>query len=199
MAIDWQGIVTTIGSTAVIVAGLSWVGKTGVEAWLARDLENHKRELERASQRELEHLRLTLRLEEFRQSRLLARQAAVIAGVFAHLDRLHTALLTLVTPLHHEGGNIKELRSQAIEAFNAFGKYYFPRGIWLDEPTCTAINQLHVQLTTLLYKLQYNTDEAGMPADRGLWLEAFNRIKDEIPMARGLLDRRFRPVAGGRQ
>lgn len=196
MGIDWQAVLTTLGSTAVIVGGLAWVAKKATETWLERNLENHKRELERVAQRELEHLRLDLRLQEARQSRLLARQAAVIAGVYARLERLHSALVTLATPLQHSEENINELRLGAVNAFNEFGAYYLRRGIWLDEETCNAINELHAELTKLLHKFYYNADARGMPADRKLWIESFNKVKEDIPIARGLLDKRFRQLLG---
>lgn len=195
MAVNWTEVLNTLGSTAVIVLTIGFVGRSLVKVWLDRNLENHKDALQREAKHELERLRLSLRIEEMKQSRLLSRQAQIIARVYALLERLDQALNKLAAPVYHEG-NLDELRAKAIEAFNAFGNYYFERGIWLSKDTCSAINELQARLQKLLITFNYNTDGQGGIANRPAWLESYKAVKEEIPIARGLLDERFRAILG---
>lgn len=193
---NWTEVLKTLGSTAVIVLTIGFVGRSIFKAWLDRNLENHKKELERQSERELEHLRLSLRIEEMKQSRLLARQAQIIAKVYARLERLDQALTKLASPLYHAQTSVNELKEKAITEFNAFGSYYFERGIWLDKDTCNAINEIQAEMHKLLTSFNYNVDAQGVISNRAAWVESFKAVREEIPNARALLDKRFRSLLG---
>lgn len=196
MGVNWTDVVNTLGSTAVIVITAGFVGRSLFKAWLDRNLENHKLALQSQSKQELAHLRLSLRIEQMRQSRLLARQAQIIAKVYALLERLDQAINTLASPTYHTESNLNELRQRAIAAFNAFGNYYFERGIWLSKDTCDAITELQARLHRLLITFNYNVDAQGGIANREAWLESYKAVKEELPKARALLDERFRLLLG---
>jgi hypothetical protein len=160
------------------------------------NLANHKQKLESQSQRELENLRLVLRIEEMKQSRLLGRQAKIIANVYARLERLHQSLKMLAAPIQHAGGNVEALKKAAIADFESFSKYYFERGIWLDTDTCNVINELQLKLNKMLVKFSFNLDAQGNIINRTAWLESYKQVNDEIPAARTMLDKRFRTLLG---
>lgn len=196
MGPDLTAILKTLLSTAVIVGALAWVARSAINTWLARNLENYKRELATESARELERLRLTLRLEEAKQSRLHEKQARIIAELFARLERLHDALNVLASPVQHSSTNVNDLRSKAIERFDLFVGYYYPRAIWLDIETVEVINDIQTKLRKLLIHFNYNLDAQGNIADRKGWMDSYKQLQDEIPKARGLLDARFRHLLG---
>lgn len=193
---NWTEILTTLGQTAIFLGIVGWIGRAVFQSWLSHNLENHKQRLESQSQRELEHLRLALRIEEIKQSRLLGRQARIIANVFARLERVHHSLKVLAAPIQHEGGKVAKLRDTAKADFEAFSKYYFERGIWLDADTCNAINELQLKLNKLLVKFDYNLDPQGKIVNRASWVESYNQVAKEIPAARTLLEERFRKILG---
>jgi len=195
--LNWTEILTTLGQTAVVLGIGGWIGKSIFQTWLDRNLENHKSALERQSREELEHLRLSLRIEEMKQSRLLGRQARIIAAVYARLERLHQAMKELAAPVEHAGGNVERLKTTAIAEFESFSKYYFERGIWLDPETCDTINELQRKLNKLLVTFNFNVDAQGRIANRVIWLQSYQRLNEsEIPNARTLLDKRFRRLLG---
>src|SRR6266566_2049598 len=122
-------------TTAVVIGAAGYVAKKAIEQWLAHRLAAHKSDLNHASETALENLRYELRVAEAQKSRLLARQATIIAGVFARLERLHQALQILAAPIHHADGGPGPLAKAAIEAHNEFVRYYHERAIWLDLAT----------------------------------------------------------------
>jgi len=193
---DWRSLLAQIGSTAVVVAAVAWVAKRAIDQWLDHRLEQHKRDLANTSDRALERLRHELRLEEVRHSRLLARQASIIAGVFARLERLHQALIALSVPILHQGGNGPQLRDAAIKRHGEFIDYYYERAIWLDKDTCNRLNDLLRLLEQLLTRLNYNLTPDGSIVDRQRWSATYDQIQEEVPKARGALDEHFRQLLG---
>jgi hypothetical protein len=179
-----------------VLGVLGYVAKKAVEQWLAQRLQQHKADLVDASQRALEKVRYDFRIAEAQQSRLLAKQAVILAGMFARLDRLHQALVSLAAPIQHEAAGAEPLRVAAIESLNDFTKYYYPRAIWLNFQTCTQVNDLLTLLRKLLMDMNYNLQRNGQIADRRLWLETYQRLQAEVPLARQALDRQFRALLG---
>lgn len=193
---DWQELLRQLGSTAIIVAVLGYVARRVIEHWLDRRIEQHKRDLDHLSQRALETQRYELRIAEARQSRLLARQASIIAGVFGRLERLHESLRELAAPILHKQKGATELLTKAIEHFNDFATYYFERAIWLDESTTTQLNDLVALLRKLLQEMDYNLDPSGEIKDRARWVATYERLQKDVPLARNALDRQFRTLLG---
>lgn len=196
MAIDWQALLTHLGSTVIITGVLAFLVKKLIEHWLGQRLQSHKQKLDAASQRAIEALRSEFRIAEARQGRLLERQAQIVAGVFARLERLHEALSRLAAPVEHGHAGAIPLRDTAIERFNGFTKYYHERGIWLDVETCTRLNELVSLLGTLLMKMNYNILPDGKIADRARWIETYTKLEQEVPKARSALDEQFRRILG---
>ncbi len=193
---DWQELLKQLGSAALLLGVIGFVAKRAVEQWLAQRLEQHKSELTHASEQALETLRSELRISEAQQSRLLARQATIIAGVFARLERLHEALVRLAMPIQHQAGSAMPLRDAAAERYHDFEEYYYPRAIWLDVQTCTQLNELVILLRKLLNDMNYNLLPNGQIADRAKWIETYTRLQNEVPLARQALDRQFRALLG---
>src|SRR5436305_9345187 len=125
--IDWGDILKKLGSTALILSAAAYVAKKLIETWLARRLDAHKSDLNHASETALEKLRYELRVAEAQKSRLLARQATIVAGVFARVERLHQALVQLARPIEHKGGKATALRDAAAARFEEFETYYYER------------------------------------------------------------------------
>lgn len=204
---DWRDLLTKLGSTALILGAATYVAKRLIETWLAHrldthksdlahELEQHKSELNHASETALENLRHELRMAEAKKSRLLARQAAIVAGVFARVERLHQALVVLARPIEHKGGKAKALRDAAAARFEEFEAYYYDRAIWLDVEINTQLNALAMLLRKLLNEMHFNLGPDGEVIDRPKWVATMSRLQNEVPDARGALDRQFRTLLG---
>ncbi len=167
----WQELLRLLLSAAVVLGVLRFVGKTTIEHWLSGRLEK---------------LRQELRIAEAQRSRLLARQATIVAGVFARLERLHEALRRLSAPVLHGGpGGAVPLKDAAVERFDEFVIYYYERAIWLDPATCDQLNALVELLKKLLTQMDYNLDASGQVKDRKQWIETYERLQQDVPLARG--------------
>lgn len=194
---DVQELLKQLLSTALVLAVLGYVTRKVIEHWLSQRLDRHKTDLDHASERALETLRHELRIVEVQRSRLLARQASIVAGVFARLERLHEALRGLSAPILHKGeGGAIPLRDAAIERFNEFTTYYYERSIWLDLATCDQLNDLVDLLKKLLTQMDYNIDASGQVKDRARWIETYERLQIDVPRARQSLDKEFRALLG---
>jgi len=189
-------ILKILGSAAIIVGAAAWVTKKAIDTWLSHRLEAHKSDLDHAAATALENLRYELRMAEVQKSRLLARQATIVAGVFARVERLHQALVVLARPIEHKGGKAKALRDAAAARFEELESYYYDRAIWLDLGTNTQLNALAMLLRKLLNDMHFNLDADGEVIDRPKWVATMTRLQNEVPDARGALDRQFRTLLG---
>src|SRR6266852_3851039 len=173
----WQELLRQLLSVAIVLVVLGYVARKVIEHWLSRRLDQHKSDLGHASAMALETLRHELRVAEAQRSRLLARQASIVAGVFARLERLHEALRRLSAPILHKGeGGAEPLKDAAVDRFNEFTTYYYERSIWLDLATCDLLNELAELLKKLLTEMDYNLDENGQVKDRARWIETYKRL-----------------------
>ncbi len=193
----WQELLRQLLSVAIVLVVLGYVARKVIEHWLSRRLDQHKSDLGHASAMALETLRHELRVAEAQRSRLLARQASIVAGVFARLERLHEALRRLSAPILHKGeGGAEPLKDAAVDRFNEFTTYYYERSIWLDLATCDLLNELAELLKKLLTEMDYNLDENGQVKDRARWIETYKRLQEDVPVARLALDTQFRALLG---
>jgi hypothetical protein len=97
---DWQGLLTTVLSTTVIVGAVAWLARALISQWLARDIERFKGTLATENTRSVEELRVNLQLEAQRQQivfgSLHSRRAEVIAELYGKLDELDRAVHAVV-------------------------------------------------------------------------------------------------------
>ena len=189
----WGDIVKLLGSAVIIVGAVAWVAKKAIDTWLSHRLDTHKSNLDHASETALENLRYELRVAEAQKSRLLARQANIIAGVFARLERFDQALRILSAPIRHEAGGPGPLARAAIDAHNDFIHYYHERAIWLDVSTTEQVNAVLALMRRVLQEMDFNIQNDAI-ADRSKWIETYGRLETEIPQARAALDRQFRKL-----
>jgi len=185
MSFDLPSIVAAITIPAGAAAVVAYLGRKIVEAWLSRDLEAFKAALLREG---LEH--------QVRFTRLHERQAEIMAEVFSRLETLHQACLLWARKMLPRDTETAPFRDRAVEAYKSFVEYYHPKAIWLDVETCTAINAIVAEFSDTLFQLTFDTDEHGFPRNPKAWGESYQRLKESIPKARGLLDTRFRGVLG---
>jgi len=190
-----KDLVRQLVTAAAIIGVAGYVAKKAIEQWLAQRLAAHKSDLDHASETALENLRYELRVAEAQRSRLLARQASIIAGVFARVERLHQALVQLAMPREHQGGKAMALRDIAAKRFEEFETYYYDRAIWLDVGTNTQLNELATLMRKLLNEMHFNLGPDGEVIDRTKWVETMTRFQ-QVPDARGALDRQFRTLLG---
>ena len=96
MGVDWQAVVTTLGSTAVVVAILGYLAKSVISYLLNRDLARAEGRAKKAEQE---------RESEFKKS--IVRYTKEIENIFARNERIRQELIRWSNPI---SGSVDALR-----------------------------------------------------------------------------------------
>ena len=200
MTLDWQSLITQIGTSAAALAVLGFLSRSIVLHWLSKDIAGHKDRLDRQAATELEQLRNTLSKEAHEHNvtfaRLHERRAEVIAETYGRLDALHLAFRRWVALTKPANTTMAESAAETGQAFQRLGDYYYPHSIWLDRATCDAINEIVDHLHSAFIDLTMDLDQRGWPRDREAMKAAHSAINRAVPAARALLEQRFRALLG---
>jgi hypothetical protein len=203
-------IASTFFSSLLVGAGIwiarSWLSerlKNSIRAEYDQKLETHKAQLKSQSDIALERLRSDLSIATIEHNiqfaRLHEKRAEVIAETYARLTELHVALGDYVKIFEPAGDKPKEERRQAVhKAHEAFITYYRTKRIFIPETSVTKIDTINQESISAFYSFFY---EIEMPLAQGghdtkRWLEIFNKVKDEMPIALKELERDFRMLLG---
>lgn len=199
MTINWQDLLTNIGSTGVIVAAMTWLAKTLLSDRLARQVEAFKIELkanaDAANERVKNSLHIMALEHQVRFSKLHEKRAEVI-------DELYKRLVAL------EGGHAKFVIFEdpgSTETFNAMSelsRFIQQHRIYLPAPVCDSLKEfvdLMWQNVTLI-KMQTapgpRTTDKMMQKREQVISEAYRTLLSELPTARTLLENEFRRMLG---
>jgi hypothetical protein len=204
-----ETILTTVLASSASASVVVFLSKSLLKLWLDKDLETHRANLARESAAEVEKLRAQLAqvaLEhEVRFKRMHERRTAIIATIFAHLERLHAsvrrwserqALLPkddAVVRAAAAGAFAAEART-AMEKLEAF---YYPRAIWLERDLCDQLNHVIGALGLLLTVLQ--GEAVGVPVQiegQDRTTELTTELLALVASARAALEARFRGILG---
>ena len=103
--IDWNSVLQTLVSSTIVVGAFAWIAKSGISAFLARNLEKHKSDLSAQSALETERLRSSLEVEAARQTlkftALHTKRAEFIADLYRRLWEIQGLLSRLLFQYKH--------------------------------------------------------------------------------------------------
>lgn len=203
-------IASTFISSLLIGAGIwlarSWLSerlKNSIRAEYDQKLETHKAQLKSQSDIALERLRADLSIataeHNIQFARLHEKRAEVIAETYARLTELHVALGNYVKIFEPTGDKPKEERRQAVQkAHEDFITYYRTKRIFIPEASVINIDSINEESKSAFYSFFYEIEmthaQGGHDARR--WLEIFNKVKDEMPIALKELEHEFRALLG---
>jgi ribosome-associated translation inhibitor RaiA len=87
--VDWQSLLTTLGSNALLLGAAAWVIKTVITEQLKRDTDSFKARIEADANIEIEKLKSSLQIaateHQVRFSRMHERRAEVIEEAYKKL------------------------------------------------------------------------------------------------------------------
>ncbi len=205
-----QVLTSAIFSSILVGSGVwlvrSWLSermKNAIRSEYDQKLETHKAQLKAQSDVALERVRADLSIaaaeRQIQFERLHEERAEVIAETYARLTELHTKLGDYVKIFEPAGDKPREERRQAVqEAHKAFITYYPKKRIFLPELAVAKIDSINERSVSAFYSFFYEIDviqeQGGHAAKR--WLEIFNQVKDDIPVALKELERDFRALLG---
>ena len=99
---DWNSTLQTLGSWTIFAGAFAWIAKSGISAFLSRNLEKHKSDLSAQSALEIERLRSSLQVVAARQTleftALHTKRAEFIADLYGRLYDIQG----LLSRLHFE-------------------------------------------------------------------------------------------------
>lgn len=197
-------------SSSFVGAGIwlarSWLSerlKNSIRAEYDQKLETHKAQLKSQSDIALERLRADLSIataeHNIQFARLHEKRAEVIAETYARLTELHVALGDYVKIFETTIDKPKEERRQAVQkAHEDFIKYYRTKRIFIPEASVAKIDSINVESKSAFYSFFHEIEmsQAHGHYDARRWLEIFNQVKDEMPLALKELERDFRTLLG---
>lgn len=126
--IDWNSVLQTLGSSAILVGMFAWLAKSIISAYISRNVEKHKSDLSAQAAIETERLRSSLEVEASKRTleftALHTKRAEFIADLYGRLLDIQG----LLSRLHFEYRH-REIREDLDRRF-----YRDKREDWQLEP-----------------------------------------------------------------
>ena len=197
---DVDEILKTVGSSAVVVAAVAWVGRSIVSQFLSMDLEEHKLKLKADADRELARLTADLQIaaarERTRFDLLHQKRAEVIAKVYALIARTHRAARNFARPMEWSGEPTKQEKFDELSAVgNELGTYFGENRIYFPEKTCTEFDEMYhkIRIATQTMMDDLGSGEGGRMRS---WADAWKAVDSEVPPMLRELELQFRQILG---
>jgi hypothetical protein len=183
----WQQLIGLIVGPAVVVGAIAWLLRGIVSQGFARDLQRYKSELDR---QDFEHR------ERF--SLIHQRRAEVIATFYGKIARTKSVVADLVGIFQQGGQSLMEKKKKAADIFNDMSAYFFENRIFLPHETAEKAEKLVMTIRDVL--IEFDTAQMGndeyKPDQTGLWVQAFKRLRDEVPPILSELEHEFKELLG---
>jgi hypothetical protein len=150
MSINWQEVVTTVGSTAVggmvLVSAAAWLIRTALTEKLARDAEAFRARLKADADTEIEQLKSSLEKTAFehqvRYSKLHEKRAEVIAELHKRLvDAFWNGQRFVLTSENNPGLGQAEEYAKARQHIQEFVNFFEIHQIYLPTRACALVEK----------------------------------------------------------
>jgi hypothetical protein len=181
--------------TAVVLAALAYVGRSIIERWLARNLEEYKAELQAVAFE-----------QQTKFAKLHERRAEAIAELYRQFVQIQDSLHSMARALR-SGANPKAREKcwkSVNESIEAFSKYFEEHRIYLPESLCRTIERFKglsrstsLQLQFAEFSKQLASEDEGYREEFIQDLEeATSSLADTIsPLIRDI-EKEFRKMLG---
>jgi hypothetical protein len=182
-------VLQNLGIFSLLVAGVAWLARALTKQVLDRDIEKFKSDLERDA--------ITYKIK---YERLHAERVEVIKDVYKKIVGAHESLRSLINPLQGAGEPTEDEKAKkASQANIELIEYYQENRIFFDEELATEIDALRLGLREAWGKF-HNSRTARKDGDykeaRNEWLDAWEKIDEEVPKVKGHLEEKFRTILG---
>jgi hypothetical protein len=225
MVINWQDVVTTVGTSvgggAVLLSDAAWLVKTVLTDRLTRDAEAFKTRLKADADTEIEHLKSSLQMiaveHQVRFSKLHERRAEVIAELYERLVGAFWVgqrfVLTGASPSEWDGerfvltgGSPDEQRrrdeyNKTMERIGEFALFVDTHRIYLPDGICALLDKFVDDLRRTVipvgvYGAIACPNEETQRQRNEAVMSAYLAFEKSIPAARGALETEFRAILG---
>lgn len=174
--------ITTIFSTALVL-----IIRKLIDRFFSRDLEKFKSGLEK------EVIKHRTKFEILHTER-----ANVIKEVYKRITRTQRAFESLVCPLQPAGDPPEEEKTKIlIEEFNGLSNYYLENRLFFNENLAKEIDELLKEFVDIWHNWEFvktlnNTKKSNIKE----WCDTWDKVKNEIPPIKKLIENKFRDIIG---
>ena len=183
----WQQLLGLIVAPVVVVGAVTWLLRGIIAQGFARDLQRYKSELE---QENFEHR------ERF--SLIHQRRAEVISTLYGRIARTMAVTGDLIGIFQQGGQSLIEKKKKAANINNGMSSYFFENRLFLPHATAQKTEQLVMAIRDVL--IEFDTAQMGnddyKPDQTGLWIQAYKRLRDEVPPILKELEDEFKELLG---
>ena len=209
MTINWQDVITTVGSGSVLLAAAAWLLKTVLTDRLTKDADAFRTQLKADADMEIERLKNSLQMvaveHQVRFSNLHEERAKVIAQLYKRLVDAHWHARGFVFSSEHNRTPTQqeEFQKTAQEMFDVTF-FIDQHRIYLPESVCTLLDKFVgdirriVHATGIFTHVQYPTVETLQQSEK-TFTKAYEEFEKDIPAARRALEIEFRKILGVEQ
>ena len=185
---------TTFGITGIAVAAFVWTAKGLFSHFLSRDIENHKRNLERAT---FEH--------QIRFQNLHMKRAEIIDELYGLIDK---ALLDLHIAIElseiHSADSQNEIIERAYNGGKKLQEFFGRNKIYFSKSFCEQVQSFisrHYELTVKFIPVSKkfasdSTDSNEISENIKQWVKIRNELKEEAQPIKSKLEDEFRLLIG---
>ena len=206
-----QEFVFQILEKAVVVAAavalVKFLGQSLVKNYLDKSINNYKAILEKQNQESIERLRHDLSLVAMQKNitfnKLHEKRGEVIASIYALIADVKRHGIIYSSPVGYEGEDKDKQYENFVEKYNSLVEFFEKNKVYFPKETSKKLDDLIASTrdsfnkVSLAYKkidMQHNSKEEKSPYAQ--WNETWHYFKDEIEVARELLEGDFRQMLG---
>ena len=210
MLVNWQDVVTNVGTTlvsgGVVVGAAAWIVKTGITKKLTRDLEAFKTRLTADADIEIERLKSSLQVtmleHQVRFSKLHEKRAEVIAELYARIVRLFWNSRRFVltseygsSPSQQEEYGKAQTEIWDFVVFAETNQIYLPDRVYASLETFIDPVKKAVIKAGIYGRIQYPNEQERRKIEAA-FTQAYEAFDKEIPAAKRMLEGEFRVMLG---
>jgi len=183
----WQQLIAIILAPTLTVAAIAWLLKGIISQGFQRDLEKFKSDL---AQKNYE--------QQQKFSLIHQKQADIIANLYSKFAKTKGLVADLVGIFQQGGQSLMDKKKNVAESYNDMASYFFQNKLFLTSNTAERCEKLVDELRSAL--IEFDTAQMGndeyKPDNTGLWVQAYKRVRDDIPPILKDLEFEFKQILG---
>jgi len=210
MNINWQEVITTVGSTVlggtVLLSVAAWLIRTALTERLARDTETFKARLKADADTEIERLKSSLQRAAFEHqvqfSKLHEKRAEVIAELYRRLvDVFWSSQRFVLTSENSPQPGQREEYARANQHIREFVSFFEAHQIYLPARVCTLVEKFVAPLRRAVAsagvygRIEYPNERTRLQI-QDAFTKAYEAFDADIPAAKSALEAEFRTMLG---
>ena len=197
-------VISFLGGSAILLTAVSWLVKSLLTHWLAKDVEEYKSKIQFESQTELTRVKASIEKRAFEHqiifSRLHDRRAKVIEDVYTTISNLYRAMKEFVKTSITDTEKRKTKLEGLWDAVDKFRDTYEPKKIFFNTSLCQKIEELNDTMSAPVSKIVVHLEMYEQNPDItpvfNAWKDAEKQIAEIVDGIMNELEDEFRKILG---